>query len=52
LVDQYRRHPEAVDKVLREQAMALKWVLDALLTVQQKGLPRFVEAGGARSTFY
>jgi len=48
LVDQYRRYPEVVDQVLREQARAIKSELGALLAAQRKGLPRFVEAVGAR----
>ena len=48
LVDRYRRHSEVVDQVLREQELAIKWELGALLAAQRKGLPRFVEAVGAR----
>ena len=48
LVDHYRRYPEIVDRVLREQALAIKWELGAVLAVERKGLPRFVEAVGGR----
>jgi hypothetical protein len=34
------RHPD--------EALAIKWELGALLAAQRRGLPRFVEAVGAR----
>jgi predicted nucleic acid-binding protein len=43
LVNMYRRHPETLVHVLREQANAIGWKLGSLLAALQKGVPRFVQ---------
>ena len=42
LVDLYRKQPQVLTNVLREQSAAIQWELDHLLLALRKSVPKFV----------